>query len=193
MLFRSVISGPTYKGVLVPVAKGSEITINSVAENGVYEFKAITQEVRREPIYQLDLDVPADEPIHHLQRRQFMRLNLHLRVTYQILSNNQNVPDESSKKMEAMSKDISGNGICLIMDERLPKGTRLDMFVPLLPDRPPIYVVGEIVRADDPHGETHRKNYDVGIRFVEIRLTDQDRIVKYVFEQERKRAQKLGR
>ena len=180
------VAGPDYKGALVPLTVGMKVVVNTVADNGVYECNAQTADVVREPLYQVVLEIPAEEPIRHLQRRQFVRVDYHFAVEYQILSDGAEPDKKSQPKKRSYSKNISGNGICLIMDERVPKGTVMDMYLPLFPEKPPIYVMGEVVRSDEPP-DGHRKDFDVGIRFVQIRLVDQDRIVKFVFDLERQK------
>lgn len=180
------VAGPDYKGTLVPMAAGMKVVINTVADNGVYECNAQTVDVLREPLYQIVLEIAAEEPIRHLQRRQFVRVDYHFPVEFQILSEGTEPERKSQPKRRSYSKNISANGICLIMEERFPKGTLMDMYLPLFPEKPPIYVMGEVVRSDEPP-EGHRKDFDVGIRFVQIRLVDQDRIVKFVFDLERQK------
>ena len=180
------VAGPDYRGALVPLTAGMQVTVNTVADNGVYEFTAKTVNILRDPIYQVVMEIPAEEPIRHLQRRQFVRVDYHFAVEIQITAGEGVTTKKTPEKKRCYSKNISGNGICLIMGERLAKGTLLDMYLPLFPGKPPIYVMGEVVRSDEPP-ESHRKDYDVGILYVQIRLIDQDRIVKFVFDLERQK------
>jgi len=184
------VAGPSYKGTLVPLAAGMQLVLEVVAENGAYEFKANVIEVQREPIYQVVLDVPPEEPVRHLQRRAFVRLDLHIAVQVQFL-NAGGETEKESQKVEIFTRNISGNGVCLRREEPLPRGTQMDMYLPLLPGKPPIYVMGEVVRTALASEESGAKGgYDIGVRFAQIRLTDQDRIVKFIFEKQRKQAKR---
>ncbi len=180
------VAGPDYKGASVPMVPGMKVLVNTVADNGVYEFTAQAIEVLRKPLYQVVLEIPDGESIRHLQRRQFVRLDYHLQIEFQLISEGTEAEKKAQPKRQAYTKNISGNGICLILDERITKGTLMDIYLPLFPGKPPLYVMGEVVRSDEPP-EAHRKDFDVGIRFVQIRLVDQDRIVKLVFDLERQK------
>lgn len=184
------ISGPLYKGTLVPLTPHADVLINCVADNGVYEFRTRVHEVRREPLYQVVLAIPDGEEIRHLQRREFVRLDYHLKVQYQILGEGDGQSSIKSPRREAFTKNISGNGICLIMNERVSRNTRLDIYLPLFEGKPPIYLMGEVVRSDEAPDGSERKNFNIGIRYIEIRLTDQDRIVKFIFDMERQKVRK---
>ena len=109
------------------------------------------------------------------ERRQFVRLDTRLEVTYTIL------PSEQAKT--SLTKNISGGGICLFTEKELPSGTRLQVAMKL-PDREqPVNFIAE-VRWSEPYeviGKTQRQRaVENGVRFVEIAPQDQDALMRHV-------------
>jgi len=109
------------------------------------------------------------------ERRQFVRLDTRLEVTYTELP--------SGKSRQGTTKDISGGGICLFAEKVLPAGTRLQVAVKL-PDREsPVHFTGEVVwsEAYEVIGKTQRQRaVEAGVRFVEIAPGDRDAIMRHV-------------
>ena len=180
------VAGPTYKGANVPWSVGMSALLELTGDNGIYEFDGKTTQVRQEPLYQIVLEIPPDQPVRHVQRRRFVRLEWRIPIEVELST----APGESSEpqpKERLFSRNISGNGICLSYHKRLAKGEQVDMIVPLLPGRPPLPIIGEVVRADDPAEGPTKDRFDIGIQFIQIRLSDQDRIVRFVFDKQRER------
>jgi len=109
------------------------------------------------------------------ERRQFVRLDTRLDVTYTRLS-----PTETRK---TVTKNISGGGICLFASERLQPGERLQVTMKL-PDRAePIRFTAETIWSEEYEviGKTERqRSVEVGVRFLEIAPADQQAIMRHV-------------
>jgi len=177
------ISGPSYKDIPVLLSPGSSVSIQVLCESGICEFESEVQTAQRDPIYLVSMNLPDD--FYMVQRRAFVRLDCRIPVQYQVVGIGKS-PEETPPRLETVSKNISGNGICLLLDDPFEVETRLDLYVNLFPERPPIYIMGQVVRCMDITREGGRRTFEAGIAFVQIRQMDQDRIVKYVFEKQRK-------
>ncbi len=109
------------------------------------------------------------------ERRQFVRLDTRLPMAYRVLP--------SSRSVQAVTKDISGSGICLFVSEPLAKGTNLQVDI-TLPDRErPITFTGEVVWCEECQiiGKTrHERSVEAGLRFLQIDPRDQQAIMNYV-------------
>ncbi|MBI4341449.1 MAG: PilZ domain-containing protein [Candidatus Omnitrophica bacterium] len=109
------------------------------------------------------------------ERRQFVRLDTRLEVTFSVLP--------SGAPQQAMTRDISGGGICLFADRELAAGTRLQVTMKL-PDRePPVHFTAEVVwsEAYETIGRAQRtRAIEVGVRFVEIAPQDQEAVMRHV-------------
>jgi len=109
-------------------------------------------------------------------------------VNFRLLGEPSSAEREKKRREQAFCRNISGNGICLILDRTLEKGARLDLFIHLYEKRPPMYIMGEVVRANPTKLESGEEVVETGIQFMEIRQVDQDRIVKFIFDRERRMA-----
>lgn len=109
------------------------------------------------------------------ERRQFVRLDARLKSAYTAL------PEEHPRA--ALTRNLSGGGLCVFAAEPLAPGTRLQMEV-IVPDREePIPFIAEVVWSEAswllgaPHPE---RAAEIGVRFVEIAPEDQAMLVREV-------------
>jgi c-di-GMP-binding flagellar brake protein YcgR len=177
------VSGPSYKDIPVLLSPGSSVSIQILCESGICEFNSEVHTAQRDPIYLVSMNLPED--YYMVQRRAFVRLDCRVPVQYQVVGVAR-TPGERPPRLETVSKNISGNGICLLLDNPFEPETRLDLYLNLFPEHPPIYIMGQVIRCLDATRDGGRKTFEAGIAFVQIRQLDQDRIVKYVFDKQRK-------
>lgn len=109
------------------------------------------------------------------ERRQFVRLDTRLEISYAVL------PTEKAKR--ALTKDIGGGGICLFAEKPLPAGTRLQVAMTLPGREEPVNFTAEVVWCEQYEvigkGE-HRRAVELGVRFMEIAPQDRDAIMQHV-------------
>jgi len=184
-----VIAGPMYKGELVPMSADVPVTVSARNSSGLYEFQARVLKVRPHPVYLVDLEIPLAKKVAHIQRRQFVRLNHHLRVAFQVPADR--ALGTPRRKIRTLTRNVCGNGLCLTHREPLDIGRSLYFQIPFFPERPDIEVMGEIIRCDVPKDSRKGNLFDIGVNFSEIRLHDQDRICKFIFDEERQRIREL--
>ena len=109
------------------------------------------------------------------ERRRFVRLDTRLDVTYSVLP--------SGGKVRAVTKDISGGGICLFADKVLPAGTSLQVSMKLPGREQPVNFTAEVVWCEpyEVMGKTERQRaVEIGVRFVEISPLDQEALLQHV-------------
>ena len=109
------------------------------------------------------------------ERRQFVRLDTRLPMTYQVLP--------SSRSVQVVAKDISGGGVCVFLKDVLPKGTHLQIEI-TLPDRNrSITFTGEVAWCEEYQiiGKSRQeRSVEAGVRFLQIDPRDQHAIMEYV-------------
>lgn len=108
------------------------------------------------------------------ERRQYVRLNAKLDVSYAVLPQTSDV--------ESGTKDVSAGGIRFQVKESLVPGTRA-RFEILLPGRQSIPFIGEIVWSDAFKASTtlsSSASYEVGVRIIEISGADREAMKRYV-------------
>ena len=105
-------------------------------------------------------------------RRNFIRLGTIIDVKYKIL--------KIGKKGEALSKDISGEGMRLSINEDIPSASilLLEMKIPFYPES--IKTKGIVVWSKKSESEI--KKFEIGIKFIKINPSIKTMILKYIYE-----------
>ena len=101
-----------------------------------------------------------------------MRFETVLDVIYGILGN-------SASKTKSYLKNLSKEGLGLISDRLLQKGSFVELEMKIPGDNIPVFAFGEVAWAN----ETGKSKYDAGIKFTKIKSQDRVRLLDYVYTQ----------
>ena len=109
------------------------------------------------------------------EHRQFIRIPSRLTTVFKNL--------KTGKVRRALTKDVSGSGMCLITEELLEPGTQLEIEF-TLPDRPAPITCRAQVMWSRPVG-TPKKSYqsptgETGVKVMQIDPKDQVALAQYV-------------
>jgi c-di-GMP-binding flagellar brake protein YcgR len=111
------------------------------------------------------------------ERRKYVRLNTLVDVAYN--KHTRKPQEESSLRL---SKNISKEGICLIVYEEFKKDDLLDLKIYFPNVKTPIDALARVAWVSEfSIGDSIGKRYDVGIEFIKISESDKDKIDQYVF------------
>jgi c-di-GMP-binding flagellar brake protein YcgR len=113
------------------------------------------------------------------EKRKFMRLDINVAVGWsKVAGSSQDAADSRD-----MTKNISGGGICLIVNEKVGPGDRISLNIEL-PTSKIIRAEGRVVWTKDFSivGRENEKKYDAGIEFTNISEEDREEIKKFVFK-----------
>lgn len=105
------------------------------------------------------------------ERRNYKRADDALKIVYKVV-------DIADYDQGAITKNISGGGICFSSRQRLSKGDLLDMQISLPKMPKAIKAVGKIVWVSDS-GKLQFP-YIMGIHFIDIDPLDKGKILNYV-------------
>lgn len=109
------------------------------------------------------------------EQRQFVRLDARLDVTYTVL--------QTGAVGQAVTKNISGGGVCIFTERVLAPGTRLQVAMKLPEGERPVNFIAEVVwsEAYEIIGKAERRRaVETGVRFVEIAPPDQEAVMQHV-------------
>ena len=109
------------------------------------------------------------------ERRKFARMDFNTKVVWEKI-------DSNEPSGEFMSKDISGGGICLIVNNSIKVSDKLSIVLKL-PSEKRIEVKGNVVWVESFEilGEKRGKRYEAGVEFIEISDGKRDEIMKFAF------------
>ncbi|WP_028991706.1 flagellar brake protein [Thermoanaerobacter thermocopriae] len=169
-----LIDAPGYSGDLVPMRIGSIIQVIYFTKQGLFTFYA---KVLNSFYGKLALlEIMPISGVERLQRRQYFRLEKVIPFTYTING-------EEDKVYKGFIQDISGGGLKCKVDKKLEIGTIINCVFTLDQE---ITITGKVVRYD----ELPEKGYEVGICYVNISEKVREKIISYIFEEQRKSRQK---
>ncbi|GEM_PF-1746347 len=115
-------------------------------------------------------------------KRQFLRVETSLWVRYAVIPRVEMAGKvDQVKRAYAMTANISGGGVLLKPQETLPVGAILEMEIEIPGRSDPILAIGKVV---------HTKSGN-GVEFLIINETDRNELIKYLFEEDRRRRRKL--
>ncbi|KPK38945.1 MAG: hypothetical protein AMJ78_09240 [Omnitrophica WOR_2 bacterium SM23_29] len=109
-----------------------------------------------------------------IEKRKYMRFDVPVDIEYMVTVSTLSIEGTST------TKNLSREGMQLILDKDLPPGTEIDIKIRIPEDVAPIYAKGIIVWNDklEKKGEPN-----VGIKFVQISPFDRNRILEHVYKE----------
>lgn len=181
-----VILAPIHAGYLYPLNRREKVGIVYEKNSGIYKFDAVVAEPRLSGLIRMIRIVPISEPIP-IQRRNFFRLNIVLDAKYRIFAQKNANEVVRGEYIKAISKDLSGGGICLLtMEEPI-----LNWYVEAKLDiDDEITFVGIIVRSTPIRSAGSIYKYEMGVEFIKIRDIDREKVISYIFSSQRKMLKK---
>ena len=121
-----------------------------------------------------------------IQRRKYYRLDCNLDILFRVLENypeHTEVPPTDSGVCKAITKNLSGSGICIVSDKTVEPGAYLEVRI-FLEAGNPIKAIGVVTRCLRMEGIKLEK-YEIGLHLIELGKKEQDAIVKHIFAQQR--------
>lgn len=174
-----IISGPIQKSALIPFHVGSLIEITYFREDkGRFVFKAKIIEREYKNIYKLKIEKISC--ITKLQERNYYRLSVNLDIqkiyNLKLDGNNEEVTER------CIAKDISGGGIRVFCNLKHSVGDKVKLNISTTDFC--ITALGMVIRIQEIENDNFK--FSLGIKFTEIEDEDRERLIKYIFEQQRK-------
>jgi len=172
---------PAPGGVPLDIPPGTSLDVTLFDSSGMYDFTSTVTGLDRGGVAYLELAKPAR--VKRYQQRKSVRTRAALQAVYLIISTGRNAPGPAVPESgHVMTRDISENGVCLVMSFELTVGLALELRVQL-PTRV-IKAVGEVVRvARDQFSD----KYFTGIIIQQISEEDRSLIREFVDRNERKK------
>lgn len=171
---RYFIAVPVSHGYNVFIPLGEMLNIRFFRPNGVYEFYGVVD--LKESNGNVDgLVVRRISEIMRIQRREYYRLQMVKDVKYKR-------GDEESYR-SGILKDLSGGGLRMVADLELEIGDVIDILLPL--GGKELNLKGKVIRCNRVE-----KGFDLGVCFINIKGSEREQIIKFIFESQRKRIRK---
>ncbi|MDA8233825.1 MAG: PilZ domain-containing protein [Clostridia bacterium] len=178
-----VLGAPMEGGRPVPMPPGTKIRVNYYDDNATYTFDSSVIERNMGTLLQISIDRPTS--IKRTQRRNFVRINTKLPVSYNIINDEMS---EAAIFQQGITLDISGGGIRFQTSVFLPEGTVVELKVDIQ-GHGQISALGKVIRTISS-GEKEKKSYLIGVQFMIIEEKDRDKIIRHIFDKQRELRQR---
>lgn len=175
------VTDPGWITVAVPIhlsrhvnwPAGSRLMVSFTEQNrGIWQFRARILAVK-------DVDwirsyvLCAETELYRLQRRAHFRVNCSLDVTLTLKSPNRNAQD---RIIQAVTCDISGGGVCILLDQMLPDGLSVRLRISLGNGR--LFTTNSYVVRTQLVQIGHAQRYKVSLQYLDIPRQEQDSLIR---------------
>jgi c-di-GMP-binding flagellar brake protein YcgR len=107
------------------------------------------------------------------ERRKFVRLDTSVKVRYKVLVNTEDHNDTNSR-------NLSASGVKIEVKDPVKPNSVLWMEIALPNEADPLQAKGEVV-WQEKISTSENIRYEMGIKFLEMDVTDRNRLSKYLF------------
>lgn len=188
------ISMPFHEKRLVPLSVGEQYLLYIYADKGIYSGRFVVINRLKDGNIFL-ADVEAQDTLKKVQRREYYRYDCRLPATYRVIPEEEQWKLDREEPEEADWKkgviiDISGGGVKIISEYREQANSMLQIRFQLISEsvRQNFVVFGRLI-ASVPNQD--RPNLiEQRIAFEQIAETNREQIIRFIFDEERKRLAK---
>lgn len=184
---RITIAAPISRGRIIPLPLGSLMNVYFIRQEGsnaeLYKFRARVKDRYEEDKLKLLL-VEKLGGITRIQRRNYYRLDTLIEVRYRPVGHAGGVNPYPGAFKKSLAVNLSGGGICLLLNDRFETGDLLECEMTFDQVRN-IEFYGRVVRFDESEGEG-KYSYKAGIAYIEIDESSREEVVRYIFQEQRK-------
>ncbi len=148
-----------------------------VRPDALYSMSTEVFDSKTRPVVRLFLR-RDDTKVHRIQRRQYFRVNVKVKILYRWEGGHGDRPEEVDKA--TYTRDLSAGGLLLQLEERFEHNDRLWMEI-YLPDQPnPLNSFGRVVRVR-PLTTAQGRCYLTGVEYIDLSEEARARITRFLF------------
>lgn len=193
---------PVRSGSIVPLNMGQRFKATFISNGGLHSCEVVvTGRYKRDGLFLVELEQTT--MLEKVQRREFFRYECRKPFKYRILEGeelemirlgNAYCPDDQSLLWkDAIMIDLSGGGVRFVSSYKEEKGSLVEVQFDIEHNNEVeiIYLYAELLRSE--RNPNNSSIYDQRIMFWKIDNGLREKIIRYIFEQQRKkRSQQLG-
>lgn len=180
---------PIHESKYVFITLGTRVRIAFFHEkhNSLFFFTAVIRHKETKGNILL-LYVNITSELQKLQRRNYFRFDCNLDAKYRIFveENEVNVTGEKTIPPEfknALTRNISGSGACIVIEEELLKSALLEVVIKLN-ENTSVSAKCKVIRVTEIAASKGKK-YEIGLYFIKLTSKGQDDVIRFIFERQR--------
>jgi len=180
--YTAYIATPIVEGTIYPLHIGTEMDVCFFSKDNLYKFRAaVMSRGYRENIALLKIERRSD--IQRFQRRQFYRFQCSVPVKFRVVDALNLKQDDDAPFKEVITRDISGGGLSLAVEEKLELGNVLECELPISEKRK-VRFWGKVVKVAKLDLEGSKYKYEIGVSFRKIENRDVEAIIGFIFKEQ---------
>ncbi|MBN2222401.1 MAG: PilZ domain-containing protein [Vallitaleaceae bacterium] len=184
---RILIQAPIESGKIIPLESDALYYICINTQRGLYRGEAeLTKRIKEDKLHLLEMQLKS--PMTKYQRRQYYRMNCILNFSYRSYLADEDKDEEVWHHGTLL--DISGGGIRFSTDEMVENGKTIKCHLNLHMHESFIDIFCDGIVIQCKEVEPGIKNYQTRVHFVEMSIDDREKIIKFIFEEERLKRKK---
>lgn len=177
-----LIAAPIRHGVSMLLPYGSEIIVQFWVRDTLWGFDSVVIGKRINPIPMWVIKKP-DKFRRVPQKRQSVRLNINLPITFQYLDR------DDQSVYQGITVDISAGGVLFSSAQSCTPGEKIKIEMELT-EQLKISSEARVIRCFDKH-ESGLKEYRIAIQFENMTENQRDKIFKFIFDKQREWIRKV--
>ena len=177
-----ILAAPYRNSEVVHLPRGTEVTVSYFDQVAVYFVECLVMSYNLGHVPTVVLGSPINAK--RIQRRNFVRLDTRIPMRYMELDDNM---QPLSEELTATTVDISGGGLMFTTNSPVEQGKTLEVRV-CFDDGTILTAVGKAVRVIDNVSGKDKKS--VGVEFTLIEERERDKIIRFIFHQQRELRQR---
>ncbi len=183
------VAQPMVGGSTVPLLRNEEVALEYVIESGErlhFPARVLGHYGMGVPV--ITLSMPTPQQVQRYQLRDFVRLDANVPLYFALKpAPGLSAEEEDRQKVfhRSRTSDISGSGAQILLDKVYPSGTRIDLVLQLEGANLPL--TAEVVRTVQ---QVTPKEVWTGVRFLRVEERYRERIIRFIFSEQRTRRQK---
>ena len=183
-----IIHVPISYGQLVELTNGVEYRFMFFTDKGLVRFEGMVEKHMEEEGFAVMLIKLAGEG-ERIQRRDFFRFSCILPLKFSMLDNVTMSEVDENEVYQGIIKDIGGGGVCFLTNESIEENSAIKLVIKLENDI--LIAIGEVIQKHYFPKSNYRYQYRVG--FIGIHPTEQEKIVQFIFNEQKRMLQKVNR
>ncbi|MBQ9983205.1 MAG: flagellar brake protein [Lachnospiraceae bacterium] len=193
---------PIRGGTVVPLGVGQTFYATFFSNSGLLRCEVVvTGRYKKGGFFLVELEQKSS--LQKVQRREFFRYECRKQIQYRIIEGEEKemiragnafqADEHSLEWKDAIMIDLSGGGIRMVSSASEEKGAFVELRfdIEINEEVEILYVYAELLRSE--RNQNNTSIYDHRIMFWKLDSGTREKIIRYIFEQQRKkRAQQLG-
>ena len=187
----ALIAAPMAEGIVHTIKSGTRINVSFLVKLDIYRIELYTFNAMALGIM-LEDKIPLIRirllgEIGRLQRREYYRSECSLEIQFSFIEPEEEGGETSADVIKAITRNISGGGVCILLREKIPMRSIIKCIVTLGGKTIPFK--GKVVRIT-PYEYQGVYNYEAGVSFIDIEDKDREEIIRFIFREQRRMRRK---